>query len=141
MNNNRIELSKYRMEQGKNYVHVAKKLFDDKEYKSSINRAYYAVYHSIRAIFALDEIDFKTHKSVINNFNINYVRTNIFPEDVASKVGRLKYIRESSDYNDFFVISRNDAFTHLESAEYIIPLIETHLNNRYAELGQPQLEQ
>ncbi len=33
-------------------------------YKAANNRAYYSIFHSIRAILALEPIDFKRHKDV-----------------------------------------------------------------------------
>ena len=49
------------------------------ELRAANNRAYYAIYHAICAIQALDKVAYKRHKEVIANFNKNYVKTEIFP--------------------------------------------------------------
>ena len=60
------ELSKHRLEQAKEEFESAKLLFDKNYYKSANNRAYYAIFHSIRAILALEAIDFKILSQISN---------------------------------------------------------------------------
>ncbi len=53
MDNNEIKtLSNYRLEE-------AIALYNISKYKGSSNRAYYAIFHSIKAILALEATDFK----------------------------------------------------------------------------------
>ena len=42
------------------------------------NRAYYAIFHAINAIHAVDGNGYKRHKDTIANFNKQYVETEIF---------------------------------------------------------------
>ena len=65
-------------------------------YKDSINRSYYASFYTIKAVLALDEVDFKRHKDAIAYFNKTYVATSIFPRELGKKLGRLKQERETS---------------------------------------------
>ena len=44
------ELVKHRLEQAKEDLKASKALYDLKLYKSSNNRAYYSIFHSIKAI-------------------------------------------------------------------------------------------
>ena len=44
----------------------AKILLEAEKYKSANNRAYYAVFHAINAIHALDGKVYKRHRDVIN---------------------------------------------------------------------------
>ncbi len=68
---NKIDLMKYRLEIAKSDLKAAKVLIEAKEYRASNNRAYYAIFHAISAIHALDEKAYKRHKDAIGNFN-NY---------------------------------------------------------------------
>lgn len=44
------------------------------ELKTANNRAYYSIFHAMRAILALDEVDFKKHSGVIAYFRENYIK-------------------------------------------------------------------
>lgn len=51
-------------------------------YKASINRSYYAIFHSIRAVNILDGFDASKHSSVIAYFNQFYVHTGEFDRTI-----------------------------------------------------------
>ena len=67
------ELAKHRLEQAKEDLEAGKLLYDKNFYKSANNRAYYSIFHSIKAVLALEPIDFKRHKDVLAYFNKNYI--------------------------------------------------------------------
>lgn len=52
-------------------------------------------------------------------FNKTYVATDIFPRELGKRLGRIKMVREESDYSDFYVASEEDAVRQYETAEYI----------------------
>ena len=62
---NRESFALYRLEKANETLKSAKILFKEvKDYTSANNRAYYAIFYAIRAVLALEEIDFKRHKDV-----------------------------------------------------------------------------
>ena len=71
--NKDIELSKYRYSLAKQTYNNAKMCFDNGFYRDCINRSYYAVFYAIRAVLALESIDFKRHKDVAAYFNKEFV--------------------------------------------------------------------
>ena len=105
-------------------------MYDLKLYKSSNNRAYYSIFHSIKAIFALEPIDFKRHKDVIGYFNKNYVHTEIFPKSIGRKIMKASKIREDSDYDDEFIVKSEDTLEQIQTAEEMIKLVEEYINNK-----------
>ena len=113
---NCINLAKYRIDTARETLNVAKECLENKHYKDSINRSYYASFYAARAILALERIDFKRHKDVIAYFNKNYVATGIFEKDIGRKLARLQQKREQSDYDDFFIASRQDAEEQYQKA-------------------------
>lgn len=132
MDNNEIEtLSNYRLEQAKENLEEAIILYDINKYKGSSNRAYYAIFHSIKAILALEEIDFKKHSSVIAYFNKNYINTNIFPRELGKKVSNARYFREKSDYVDFYIITKEECEEQIETAKEMIKLAEKYLYEKH----------
>ena len=55
---NKRDLMKYRIEQAKECLELAKTTVDISE-KNSVNRSYYCIFHSMRAVLALDGFDSK----------------------------------------------------------------------------------
>ena len=103
------ELVVYRIQTSKSDLKSARVLFDVQEYKGANNRAYYAIFHAINAIHALDGRAYKRHKDAISNFNKDYVKTEIFPREMGRKIGEAEVIRHASDYDDFYIASREEA--------------------------------
>ena len=91
------ELVVYRIQTSKSDLKSARVLFDVQEYKGANNRAYYAIFHAINAIHALDGRAYKRHKDAISNFNKDYVKTEIFPREMGRKIGEAEVIRHASD--------------------------------------------
>ena len=56
---NCISLAKYRMETSMETLNVAMECLENKHFKDSINRAYYASFYAARAVLALERVDFK----------------------------------------------------------------------------------
>ena len=123
-----IELSKYRYSLAEETYRSAKMCFDNGFYRDCINRSYYAVFYGVRAILALEGIDFKRHKDVVAYFNKEYVAAEKFPKEMGRRLARLKMKREESDYNDFFIASINEAEAQLQTVQYILPLIKEYLD-------------
>ena len=65
LDQNKKELCKYRIEKAYDCLKTAKLLIEAKDYTSSANRSYYAMFHAIRAIMALDGEDRKKHSGVV----------------------------------------------------------------------------
>lgn len=63
----------------------AKLLLDAEEYRGANNRAYYAIYHAISAVHALEGKAYRRHKDAISNFNKDYVHTEVFPRIYGRK--------------------------------------------------------
>lgn len=122
------ELSKHRLEQAKEDLTASKILYDMKLFKSANNRAYYSIFHSMKAVLALEPIDFKRHKDVIAYFNKNYIHTEIFSKNLGRKISEASRIREDSDYDDEFVVRPEDTLSQIETAKEIIELAENYIN-------------
>ena len=120
---NCISLAKYRMETSMETLNVARECLENKHFKDSINRAYYASFYAARAVLALERVDFKRHKDVIAYFNKNYVATGIFDREIGRNLARLKQKREQSDYDDFFISSKEEAQKQFDNAESIVAAI------------------
>lgn len=120
------ELAMYRIQSSKDALKSAKILFAAEEYKGANNRAYYAIFHAINAIHALDGKAYKRHKDAISNFNKNYVKTEIFPREIGRKIGEAEEIRHASDYDDFYIASREEAERQIMVTDEFVQLVEKY---------------
>lgn len=130
MSDKQADLSKYRMQNAIETLQAAKLCLNQKFYKDAINRCYYAAFYAIKAVLALEKIDFKRHKDVVAYFNKAYVASDIFPREIGRKLGRLKRERECSDYDDFYVASLYDAQEQIQIAELIIDEVQKYLEKK-----------
>lgn len=121
------DLAAYRLENARTMLADARTLTDAGSYKSGNNRAYYAIFHAVRALLALEGLDFKKHSAVIAHFQNQYVRTGIFGKEYSSILAKASTIRNDSDYNDFFIASREDTQKQIENADKFITAIEEYM--------------
>jgi uncharacterized protein (UPF0332 family) len=121
------DLSRYRISLAEETLANAKMGLENQFYRDSINRSYYAAFYAIKAVLATESIDFKRHKDAVGYFNKTYVATEKFPRELGKRLGRLKMIREESDYSDFFIASKEDAMKQYETAKMIIDAVKSFL--------------
>lgn len=133
MDNETIEsFAKYRLNKAKETLETAEKIFKDgKDFTSANNRAYYAIFYAIRAVLAIEEIDFKRHKDVLAYFNKEYVNKEIFPKMIGRKIAQAQRIREDSDYDDDYEPSWDKTKQQIETAKELVELVEEYINNYY----------
>ena len=79
-------------------------------------------------ILALSTVDFKRHKDVMGYFNKEYVAKEIFPREIGRKLGTLQRVREKSDYDDFYIASREKAEEQFQTAELVIGEVKKYLD-------------
>ncbi|MDO4262161.1 MAG: HEPN domain-containing protein [Eubacteriales bacterium] len=127
-----VDLSVYRINNASETLDTAKLCMDNKRYKDAINRCYYAAFYAVKAVLALEETDFKRHKDAVAYFNQNYVATDIFDREIGKRLGRLKRKRETSDYDDFYVASCEEAKEQYEAAELIVKSVQSFLKEKEA---------
>ncbi len=125
------DLCIYRINSALETLEATKMCVESKHYKDAINRSYYAAFYAIKAILAMEGTDFKRHRDVVAYFNKNYVATEIFDKKLGRKLSNLQQTRETSDYDDFFVASKEDAETQCMNAENIVETVKKYLMDKY----------
>ena len=63
------ELAGYRMERAREMLDAAKDNLEIGQFKTSLNRSYYAIFHAMRAANILKGFDSSKHSGVIAFFN------------------------------------------------------------------------
>lgn len=127
------DLARYRIETAKSDLLSANILLKEGEYRGANNRAYYAVYHAISAVHALDGKSYKRHKDTLANFNKDYVKTEIFPKTFGRRIARAEEIRHASDYDDFYIATKEKAEEQILTAKELTEQIEAYCLNRLKE--------
>ncbi|MCM1212074.1 MAG: HEPN domain-containing protein, partial [Blautia sp.] len=61
--------------------------------------------------------------------NKDYVKTEIFPREIGRKIMRAEEIRHASDYDDFYIATREKSQEQVETAEELIEMVENFCKN------------
>ena len=120
------DLSRYRINSALELINIAR-LNIDIDAKTAVNRSYYAVLNSMRAVLALEGYDSKKHSGIISEFRRQYIKTGIFDEKLSVIIKSLFDIRNDCDYEDFFIVSKEDAQTQLKNAEEFVHAVYKYL--------------
>lgn len=129
-NGNTIDLVRYRIETAKSDLQSADMLIKEKQYRAANNRAYYAIFRAISAIHALDGKTYKRHKDTLANFNKDYIRTEIFPKTLERRIIEAEEIRHASDYDDFYIATKEKAEEQVATARELLQRIEAYCLER-----------
>ena len=121
---------KYRLDNAKEKLESAKLLLDAGKYRDSIGRSYYAIFTAVRAVLANDKVDFSKHSGVIAYFQKEYIKTGIFDVKYSKYLQNAFQIRNSCDYDDFFIASQQDAEEQYNRAAEFYEGIQNYLLNR-----------
>lgn len=124
------DLIKYRLSSAKEKLTSAKLLLEAGLYKDSIGRSYYAIFSAIRAVLAIRQVDFSKHAGVIAYFQKEFIKTGIFDKKYSKYLQQAFQIRNSCDYDDFFIVSKQDAEEQYERAMEILAIIEEYIKQK-----------
>lgn len=122
-------LIKYRLDSAKEKLESAKLLLDAGKYRDSIGRSYYSIFTVVRAVLANDKVDFSKHAGVIAYFQKEYIKTGKFDVKYSRYLQTAFQIRNSCDYDDFFIASKQDAEEQYNRAAEFYTEVNNYLSN------------
>ena len=122
-----MDLAKYRLARAKEDLETAVDNLENGKYRASVNRSYYAVFHSIRAITALNHFDSSKHSGVIAFFNQHYIKPGVFDKELSKMIDSCSRLREKADYDDFYLVAKDDAVQQFDKARKINQAIEVYM--------------
>lgn len=126
-----INLSRYRLEKAGEMYAAALRDLREQDYASANNRAYYCIFHAMRAVLALDGEDYKKHSAVIARFTLNYLKTDILSREFGTLIANAALIRNRSDYEDFYICSVEDTSRLVEGAQRFLDDVRKYTDTRY----------
>lgn len=127
----KVDLSRYRFQKAEEMLASAKRDMEARDYASANNRAYYAIFHAMRAVLALDGEDFRKHSAVIARFTLNYLKPEILPREYSKLISNASLIRNRSDYEDFYICSVADTNALFSGAVTFCGDVGGYLEQRY----------
>ena len=127
----KVDLSRYRFQKAEEMLASAKRDMEAGDFASANNRAYYAIFHAMRAVLALDGEDFKKHSAVIARFTLNYLKPEILSREYSKLISNASLIRNRSDYEDFYICSVADTNALFSGAVTFCGDIGKYLEQRY----------
>ena len=124
------DYSMRRLEKSADDLDTARINYKAEKYDAAANRAYYSVYHAIRAVLALDDIERKKHSGNISYFREHYIATDVFDRLYSETIKNAETLRNEADYDDMKIISAEDAFDVIEKARRFYNAVKEYVENR-----------
>jgi len=120
-------LVRFTLERAKEDLDYAVKCIDENNLRFAVDRAYYTIYHAIRAILFLEQKDLKEDSEIIAYFNKNYIKTDLFPSDLDNLISGVQRVKNMNSYDDIYTVSVYEAEKQIESAKLVYNLAEKYI--------------
>lgn len=120
-------LAFHRLEQAAQCIKSARALVDIDDYRGAANRSYYAIFHSMRSVLALEQLDFSKHSAVSAYFRKQYIKTGVFEVELSDIITEAFDVRSDSDYDDYYLISKTDVLEQIHNAEQFLTATERYV--------------
>lgn len=124
-----MDIARYRLQTAREDLDTANLTFSSGQFRAANNRAYYSIFHSICAVLAKEGVAFKRHKDTVSYFNKNYIHTGIFPNELGRKIVTAEEIRHASDYDTFYIASKEITAQQIQTAEQLLSLVTKYLED------------
>jgi len=102
----------------------AKILFDNGEYNDAISRAYYSMHYSARALLSLKNIYPRTHKGIIAQFGLEFVKEGTIEDYYIKSMSTARENREMADYGIGYKFTAEEAENIIENANKFLERIK-----------------
>ena len=135
MDDVQIVLARYRISKAYECIKESQLMYENEMLSGSVNRSYYAIFNAARSVLALDGIDRSKHSGVIAYFQKEYIKTGIFARDLSDIIQDAFHIRQITDYQDYYVVSKDEVKSQLENAKQFCDEMKEYLENRISENG------
>ena len=109
-------------------LEVAKRLLAEDFYADAVSRAYYAMFYAARALLAERDVYPKTHRGVISQFGLLFVKTGQFEREIFDFFVRAQEDREEADYGVLAEIEAEEVKELIEGAAVFVQECENMRN-------------
>ncbi len=123
------DLCRYRLEKARDELSTSTILIGHNKFSQSINRSYYAVFQATRALLALERFDSKKHSSIISYFGKHFIAPGKIPQIYHEILTGAFKIRNLSDYDDYYVATKDEAENQNRQAEHFVDFIGSFVSS------------
>ncbi len=119
-----------RVDRAKELYSEAVKLVNMDCYKSANNRAFYAIEKCIKALLATHQMDVETHNGAVSQFNLLFIHqegNTAFTKSDYQKIAKADRIRNASDYDDFYIVNKEETRDLLEFVKDFLEKAEEYI--------------
>jgi len=85
-----------------------------------MNRVYYAMFYAALAMLATRNLSSSKHSGVISLFHREFVRTGLFPRELAKSLNAAFDGRMEGDYGDFAILAKDELALLIDGAREFI---------------------
>jgi uncharacterized protein (UPF0332 family) len=121
-------LIRYRLEQADEALDSAQLLLERGNYRSVVNRTYYAMFYAILALLAPTKQQTSKHTWVMTLFDRDFVKLGVFEKEFSHWLHEAFDLRQLADYQELVTVSGQQAQEVLEHARLFVAGVKTQLN-------------
>lgn len=102
---------------------AADALLDAELPRVAVTRAYFAVFHAMRARLYAEGLEPRSHLGAQHLFNLHFVKSGRYDAETSRLLARLQKFREEADYAQAFVIDDRGAREEVGAARRLVDRI------------------
>ena len=93
---------------------------------------FYAIEKCIKALLATRQMDVETHNGAVSQFNLLFIHqeNSLFSKADYQKIAKADRIRNASDYDDFYIVNKEETKELLKFVKYFLERTEKYLAER-----------
>ncbi len=125
----------YRIKQAEDSLSDAEKmLHENLSPRSIINRAYYAMFYAVLALFISRDVTIKTskHTGVISIFDKEFVHAGKIDKYYSKILHRMFDVRQEGDYKELVELPSDDAVEYVDHAKTFLDTIKKLIYDKSA---------
>ncbi|MFQ5974718.1 MAG: HEPN domain-containing protein [Candidatus Hydrothermarchaeales archaeon] len=111
------------LEEAESKLRSAMILYEKGEYGDAISRAYYSMHYSARALLSTKNIFPKTHKGVIAQFGLEFVKKGVVEDYYVKIISTARESRERADYGIGYEFTEEEAEDIIHDADRLLERI------------------
>ena len=116
-----MKLARYRFQQAEESLDEAAYLLAGKKSaRSVINRAYYAMFYAVLAVFIFEPYGSSKHSGILSYFNKRFVKEGVFPESMGRVINKAFELRQRGDYRENLELTYEQVEPFLSEARLFI---------------------
>lgn len=118
----------YRLEQATEALSAAELNLSNALERSAINRAYYAMFYAVLALLANRTIETSRHSGAIAQFDLLYVKPEVFRADLSRWLHKAFLHRQAADYGAEHTLTRAEIEALIAQAREFVGEVRGYFN-------------